>query len=216
MTRRLRPLAAVFAAVTAAAAVAAVPGCQGTGDLCVLGYTTKPPFDEDIRSVYIPLFKTAAFHTSPFRGIEADITQEIVTELGRRRSPIRVVSDPSRADTELIGTVTRINKAIYNRNLINLNREYEVQITVEVLWRDLRTGRVLSGRREPPASANPAPFDPCLPPAPPAPAEQAVTPVPLMGVGRVLPELGESTTTGQQTALRNLAVQIVNMMESPW
>ena len=213
MTRRLRPPAAVLAV---AALVAAVPACQGTGDFCLLGYTTKPPFDDDIRSVYIPIFKTTAFHTSPFRGIEADLTQEIVEELARRRSPIRVVSDPSRADTELIGTITRINKQVYNRNQVNLNREYEIQVTIEVVWRDLRTGRVLSGRREPALPSRPDPFDPCLPPPPPAPVEQVATPIPLMGVGRTLPELGESTTTATQTALRNLAAQIVNMMESPW
>ena len=212
MTRRLR----LPAAVIAVAALVAVPACQGTGDFGVLGYTTKPPFDDDIRSVYVPIFKTTAFHTSPFRGIEADLTQEIVEELARRRSPIRVVSDPSRADTELVGTITRINKLVYNRNPYNLNREYEIQVTAEVVWRDLRTGRVLSGRREPAVPARPDPFDPCLPPPPPPPVEQAAAPVPLVGVGRTLPELGESTTTATQTALRNLAVQIVNMMESPW
>lgn len=213
MIRHRRILIVVLAAV---AAVVAVPGCQGTGDFSLFGYTTKPPYDEDIRSVYIPLFKTTAFHANPYRGIEADLTQEIVSELGRRRSPIRVVSDASRADTELIGTITQIQKLVFNRNLLNLNREYELRITAEVLWRDLRTGRVLSGRREPPEPTNPAPFDPNLPPPPSPPVEQGATPIPLVGIGRVLPELGGSTTTGQQTALRALAVQIVNMMESPW
>jgi hypothetical protein len=36
------------------------------------------------------------------------------------------------------------------------------------------------------------------------------------GYGRVIPELGESNTTGAQRAVNHIARQIVNMMEQPW
>jgi hypothetical protein len=193
-------------------------GCQGTGDFTILGYSTAPQFDPNIRSVYIPVFKNIAFHTSPHRGIETDITEAVVRELNLRRSPMRVVQDPDRADTELIGTVTQVgDKLIYNRNLQNFNREFDVVIQVAVAWRDLRTGRALTsprGARPEPAAEDA--FDPSRPPPPPPPPD-AVAPTTLVtGYGRVIPELGESNATAAQKAVKDIARQIVNMMEQPW
>lgn len=192
-------------------------GCRNGGDFSLFGYTTAPPFDPSVRSVYIPVFKNTTFHTNPYRGIEVDITQAIVEELNRRRSPIRVVSDCDRADTELVGSIILLQKIPQNRNLQNMNREYDLQITVEVVWRDLRSGRILTGTR-PPAQEGPQPnaFDPTLqPPGPPQPV-LVPAPVQVTAVGRAITELGESSTTAEKTAVERLARQIVNMMEQPW
>jgi hypothetical protein len=209
--------AAAFAVATGLLAGVCAAGCRNGGDFTLFGYTTAPPFDPSVRSVYIPVFKNTTFHTSPHRGIEADITQAIVTELNRRRSPIRVVSDCDRADTELVGSVTQVLKIPQNRNLQNLVREFDLFVTVEVVWRDLRSGRVLTGTRQP-ATEGPPPdaFDPSLPP--PAPPQPVLVPAPVQvtAVGRAIPELGESNTTAQQAAVNRLAKQIVNMMEQPW
>ena len=215
MTAPRTRLAALIAAGVLVGA--GLTGCRSDGDFSLFGYTTVPPFDPSVRSVYIPVFKNTTFHTSPHRGIEADITQAIVEELGRRRSPIRVVSDCDRADTELVGSVIQILKVPQNRNLQNMNREYDLQVTVEVVWRDLRSGRVLTGTREP-AQDGPPPdsFDPSLPPpAPPQPALIAA-PLQVIAIGRAITELGESNTTAQQAAVDRIARQIVNMMEQPW
>lgn len=189
-------------------------GCRHGGDFSVLGYTTAPPFDPDIRSVHIPAFKNTAWHTSPDRGIEVDLHQAIVDELNKRRSPIRVVSDPSLADTELIGTIIRLAKVPLNRNLQNQVREFEMYVTAEVVWRDLRSGRVLTQGRQAPPSAEQ--FDPSLPPPPPPPPDATAYPVYVTGVGRAIMEVGESNATANQMAVRRLAMQIVNMMEAPW
>jgi hypothetical protein len=218
MTRRAKPtrLAAVLAAAGVAAGLAGV-GCRNGGDFSLFGYTTAPPYDPSIRSVYIPVFKNVAFHTSPYRGIEADVTQAIVEELNRRRSPIRVVSDPARADTELVGTITQIVKIPQNRNLQNQVREFDLMISTELVWRDLRSGRVLTGTRTPAVEGPPPdPFDPSRPPPPPPPPEPLAAPVAVVGIGRATPELGESNATAQQKAVEQLARQIVNMMERPW
>jgi len=194
----------------------ALCGCKH-GDFSILGYTTAPPFDPDIRSVYIPVFKNTAWHTSPDRGIEVDLHQAIVDELNKRRSPIRVVSDPALADTELIGTITRLVKVPVNRNLQNQVREFEVYLTVELVWRDLRSGRELTGR--PPAPPPIDRFDPSLPTPAPPPRDltaNPVAPVVVNGVGRAIMEVGESNATANQMAVRRIAVQIVNMMEQPW
>lgn len=209
--------AALLAIAAGLFAGACATGCRGGGDFSLFGYTTAPPFDPSVRSVYIPVFKNTTFHTSPHRGIEADVTQAIVEELNRRRSPIRVVSDCDRADTELVGSIVLLQKIPQNRNLQNMVREFDLQVTVEVVWRDLRSGRVLTGTRQL-AAEEPLPdaFDPSRPP--PAPPQPVLVPAPVQvtAIGRAIPELGESNTTAQKAAVDRLAEQIVNMMEQPW
>ena len=208
-----RPCVVLVVAITLVAGV----GCQGGGNVSLFGYTTAPPFDPAVKTVYLPVFKTVAFHTAPYRGIEVDVTEAVVREINGRRTPMRIVSSPAGADTELIGTITAVGKSLQNRDLLNFNREFDVVITCELVWRDLRTGRSLAYARPfppPPSVANP--FDPSLEvPPPPAPDTQPGV-VTIAGFGRVLPELGESNTTGAQAATKNLAKQIVNMMEKPW
>jgi len=212
MLRRRTLFTTAFAIVLGA--VAGI-GCQGGGNFSILGYTTKPPFDPNIRSVYIPVFKMQPYFTSPHRGIEADLTREIVEELNRRHSPIRVVSDPARADTELIGTLVVLNKNIQNRTPQNLNREFDVYIGADVVWRDLRSGKILSGTRAAPPR-NDQQFDPSLPPPAEPPPDGLAFPVFIAGYGRVFPELGESDTTGAQAAIKQIARKIVDLMEAPW
>jgi len=195
--------------------LATLSGCVGDGDLTVLGYSTVPPYDPNIRSVHIPVFKNVAFVTDPYRGIEVEATQAIVKELGRRRSPIRVVGDPSRADTELIGTILQIDKGVLNRSQLNFARELELVVTAEVVWRDLRTGAILTNPRRG-AVAVVEPFDPSLPPPPQTAEQQVPIPVRITAVGRFIPELGESNASAQKLACDMLAKQIVDMFEAPW
>lgn len=210
MTRfRLSVLAAGVAALGAAA------GCQSDGNFALLGYTTRPPFDPEIKSVYVPVFKNIAFVTSPNRGIEVDVTAAIVKEINGRKTPIRVVSDPAKADTELVGTIVSVTKNILNRDRQNFARELEFVITVDVVWRDLRTGRSLTGNPAPPPPP-PATFDPSLPATPPPPPPAVATPVRVVAWGRFLPELGESNATGEKAAVDDLARKLVNMMEERW
>jgi hypothetical protein len=201
--------------LTALALVAVACGCRN-GEVSVLGYSSAPPFDPSVRSVYVPVFKTSAFVATPNRGIEFRLTEAIVQEINGRRTPMRVVSDPARADTELVGTIVRVLKLPYSRTFQNHNREFETLVTAEVVWRDLRTGKVLSGSRGGTAPDRPPPFDPTVPvPADPPPAPLPV-PTTVQATGRTLPELGETNATGEDMAIKALARQIVNMMEAPW
>ncbi len=195
--------------------VALAAGCRG-GELNVLGYSSAPPFDPNIRSVYVPVFKNAAFVATPNRGLEVRLTEAVVNELNGRRTPMRVVSDPSQADTELVGTITAVLKPTYNRTFQNHNREFETVLVADIVWRDLRTGRVLTGSRGPAIPDKPVPFDPNLqPPADPLPPPLAL-PVTVRATGRTLLELGETNATGEDMAVRQLARNIVNLMETPW
>jgi len=206
-----------------AGSIGALAGCQGTPTF--LGYKLGAGalYDTNIRTVYVPTFNNRGFQTTPDRGMEVDLTRAVVREIGAK-TPFKVVSDPDKADTELKGVIVSVTKNILNRNQQNLTREAEVVLTVDVLWRDLRTGKNLSSAAKPlpvvgltpglPAP-EPIPFDPSVPLPPNAAQQDSWLPVRLVATGRLIPELGESITTGQQKAVNQLAVQIVSMMEKP-
>lgn len=213
---------AIFAGVKLAG-LAALAGCQGTPSIFGYKLGADAIYDSNIKSVYVPVFNNRAFQTTPYRGIEADITRAVVREIGAK-TKLKIVSDCERADTEIKGVVIAISKSILNRNQQNLTREGEVILTVDVLWRDLRTGKNLSSlRRLAPAPFQPGlpepeaiPFDPSVPLPPAISPDESWLPVRLVATGRFIPELGESITSAEQRAINQLAIQIVSMMEKPW
>jgi len=205
----------VYLLVVAIAAVAVV-GCQSGGNVSLFGYSTAPPFDPNIKTVYVPVFKNTAFQTTPNRDVEVDLTVAIIREI-HSRSTMRVVSDRDVADTELLGTIYNIEKNIYNRNQQNHVRDAEIIVSANIVWRDMRTGRVLSNRRPFGAAAVPAvPFDPSLPPPDPVLVKEIALPVKVVATGRLIPELGETNATANKSAVDMMAKQIVNMMEIAW
>ncbi len=210
------------------AAAGPAAGCTSGRGFSVFGYQlgTEPLYDESVRSVYVPLFQNRVFQTTPYRNAEVELTRAVVREIGTR-TPFRVVSDPSRADTELRGCLVGITKTIANRNQQNQTREAELVFTVDVVWLDRRTGEALSNPRQkakgpgqtdrPVIAPQDVPvFDPSLPPVVAFEDYPVAFPVRLTGRGRVLPELGESNATGEQMAINEAARQIVKMMEKPW
>ncbi|MBL8868102.1 MAG: hypothetical protein KF873_04570 [Gemmataceae bacterium] len=195
--------------------LALAAGCQSGRDFTLFGYSTKPLHDENIRTVYVPVFKNVAFQTTANRELEVDITRAVVREI-EQRTRMKVVSDRERADTELLGTLVALRKGVVNQNQQNLTREAELTATVNLVWRDLRDGRVLSNRRSAAQPEPAVPFDPSLPPAEPVAVPEKAIPAQVVAVGRVVPELGETNATANQSIANQLARQIVNMMESNW
>ncbi len=195
---------------------AILSGCEH-GHFALLGYTTRPNYDPGIRTVYVPIFKTKAFETTPYRGMEIELTRKVIDAI-EAKTPFKVVSDPDGADTELQGTIIRISKVLQNRTPFNEAREIELVLTAEIVWHDLRPGnegRVLTNPRKR-DDLRPAetPFDPSNP-APPRKPDQP-QPVAITAVGRALHELGESSTSALSAAIERMAVKIVSAMEEPW
>jgi len=214
-------------ALTVLSPVVGTLGCRG-GAATLFGYQLGADalYDPNIRTVYVPTFQNRAFQTTPYRGFEIDITKAVVDEIGRV-TPFRVVSDPGRADTELIGVVVAIDKQVRNRTQQNTAREGELQVSVDVIWRDLRDGTILSAPRKlrlpnvaptSPTGADPppVPFDPNVPPAPPVTVPAEAVPTRITAFGRYLPELGETNASAMKRVQTQLAQQIVSMMERKW
>jgi hypothetical protein len=144
-------------ALLACAAVAlTLPSCETDGNFTVLGYTTKPNYDCSIHTVRVPIFKNRTFR----QGIEFDLTRAVVREI-EQKTPYKVVGPNVDADTELTGTIITYVKSTLNVNPLNEIREQETDLTVEVTWRNLRTGEYLSNPKKPSNATGPA-----LPPLP--------------------------------------------------
>jgi hypothetical protein len=210
-----------------------LPSCNWDGNFTILGYTTKPQYPDHIHTIYVPIFKNLTL----WRGLEFDLTRAVIREI-EAKTPYKVVSSPSSADSQLTGTIISLNKNVINRNQLNEIREAETTLAVEIVWKDLRTGEILS-RPRPPATANtsippiPAPTGTpgtpvpdslegltrppdYVPPGTPIGPTPVPPPVLVQSIASFIPELGESITTAQQKNVNRLATQIVSMMECPW
>ncbi|HEY1186812.1 MAG TPA: LPS assembly lipoprotein LptE [Gemmata sp.] len=211
-----------FLGLLTGASVAVSTGCQSGYRMFGYNVGAGALYDPNIRTVYVPLFNNRAFQTTPYRGFEVDVTQAVVREIGKT-TPFRVTSDVSKADTELLGNIVSIQKTLLNVNQQNQIREGEIQVTVDVVWRDLRDGTILSNPRKPTApgldpklDGPPLQFDPNVPVPPESKPAEVPTPVRLIATGRLLPELGESNASAMTRIQNQVAVQIVSMMERKW
>ena len=192
------PSSLLFLACFAVAVL--LPSCAWDGQLNILGYTTRPNYDPGIRTIRVPIFKNNTY----VRGLEFDLTQAVIREIGMR-TPFTVVSADCLADSELTGNITILNKLAVNRTQLNEIREGQTTLGVEIVWRDLRTGEILSQPRVKSNPDNPAP----PPTGPPKP-------VVIQSLGDYIPELGGTTATALQQNVNRMAVQIVSKMEMPW
>jgi len=179
-------------------------GCTSDGHLRILGYSTKPPYEEKYRTIYVPVFQNRAFQSGPLRGLENELTLAVQRQI-EQVTPYKIVSYRDGADTELLGKIVDTRQVIFNRNQLNEIRACDVLFQIELVWRDLRTGEVLSKSRAGPGGL---PLEGDL--------NQPAPPVVLMTTGRYMPELGESQTTALQRACKQMAVEIVSLMETPW
>ncbi len=203
-----------------ALALIALTGCESAGHFTVLGYTTRPNYDESIRTVYVPMFGSQIQIDSTRRGLEVELTRAVIREI-EAKTPYKVVSNCEGADTELSGTILALNKNLLSRNQLNEVREAEAILTVGLVWKDLRSGEILSRPRQGPqplptpgipALDIPDPAAAPLPPPPPGPPPFVV----VTGVGSFIPEIGQSSATGYQQSLNRVATQIVSQMEKAW
>jgi hypothetical protein len=193
-----------FATFLAAMALA-TPSCMEGGHFTLGGYTFGPLHDTRYRTIFVPIVENRAFQDGPFRGLEYSLTETLQQEI-EKTTPWKVVRDRQKADTELLVTIVQTPKNILNRNQLNEVREGEIVIQVELVWRDVRSGEILS---------KPGPGRGAPPPKPLSP-EDPIPKVTAVAHGRFLPEVGESTTTAIQRASKQLAVEIVSKMEKPW
>jgi hypothetical protein len=178
--------------------------CTSDGHFTVLGYTTQPNYNPDIRTVYVPIFQNVTFT----RNIEFDLTRAVQREI-EAKTPFKVVDCRAGADTELIGKIISTSKGVITLNQLGEVRDAQAAMGVELVWRDLRpgfTGTILSTD---PKKEELRGEDPVKGAKPPPPA--LVTPS-----ATYIPEVGGSLLAAQKQLVDRAAIQIVSMMEKGW
>jgi hypothetical protein len=145
------------------------------------GYRWNSLYREDIQTVAVPVFTTVDFR----RGIEFRLTEAVIKQL-EAHAPYKVVAK-ERAETILEGAVTAVRVGTISKDFeTNLPREQGLTITVDLTWKDLRSGRILMQRRG------------------------------LQQDGSFYPSLGEGEWTGAQQAIEKFALVIVQEMQADW
>jgi Lipopolysaccharide-assembly len=141
---RKRWLLPVHLLLSAVAGIALfLPACATwDGHFSILGYTTQPNYDLRFKTISVQVFRNRTPWTvTPAVGMEMDLTRAIVREI-ELKTPYKVVSCDG--DTELRGSIMAVTKGILNYNPLNEIREGETTMVVELIWRDRRTGEVLT------------------------------------------------------------------------
>ena len=136
---------------------------------------------KDLQTVYIPIFGNDAFE----RGLEFDLTEALVKEI-QRKSGLTIVSDPSRAQTELKGLIFDFERNVLNENSIDLVRELQITVTLRFTWTDLERRKMLVQE----------PY--------------------FRETAQARFEIGDTVEDATEEALRKIAQRIVERLESSW
>jgi hypothetical protein len=161
--------------------------CVGMVSGC--GYMVGSSFPADVRTISVPVFTSKSFR----RDAELLLTEAVHKEI-QKRTPFRLINDGPAADTRLTGRIVDVRKDVLGESPQDDPRELQVSFAVDLLWEDLRNGRVIAQQR----MSLPTEF------------------VQLRSEATMAPEVGQSLATATHAATQRLATQIVNMMETAW
>jgi hypothetical protein len=149
------------------------------------GYTTKSLFPADVHTVGVPIFDMGK--QVFYEGVEFDLTEALQKQI-ETQTPYKVVA-PDQADTILHGRIVAVSQTPldYTREG-GVPQEMQVLLTVDVEWKNARTGRVLKEAKG------------------------------LQATGRYVPTqpVGEVYANGQHQAVALMADKIVAQMRGDW
>jgi len=159
------------------AVMTAITGC---------GYVIGFPHDQQIRTVEVPMFESTSYR----RGLDLQLTEAVQKQI-QQRTPFRVVKEDG--DTRLTGRIIDMRKSVLGETRNDDPRELQVNIALEVVWEDLRAGKILAQEQIPltPGMAS------------------------LRAQAEFAPEVGQSLATATQQAMNQMARHVVDLMETP-
>ena len=145
------------------------------------GYTWHSLYREDVRTVAVPIFTNRSYA----RGLEVQLTKAITNHL-ESNTPYKVASRDN-ADTILEGEIVSVSGAMVSADAHSaLPQEEMITITVNFVWKDLRSGQILAQRRS---------------------FQQSTM---------YYPTLGEGAYVGKQSGAERLAIAIVQELQAEW
>jgi hypothetical protein len=153
--------------------------------LCVLtgcqGYSNSWLHRQDVSTVYVEMFDTDSFR----RGYEFTLTDAICKRL-EAQTPYKIVSDRNVADTILSGTMSVGVGTLSGNRWTGAPLEQETMISVNVTWKNLKTGQVLIDRKD------------------------------VYGSASYSSQVGQSIDYSADRAINKVAQKVVELMEQPW
>ena len=189
-------------------AIAAALGCGGYGlsrrrfSLLVVGSPlaallgcagyrmgSRSLYPPDIETVFVPMIESNSYR----RGLGEWLTEAVVKEI-ENVTPLKVVNTRE-ADSALSCRIMSDTKQLAMESPTDEGRELQVNFQVSVQWVD-RKGDLIKPEQSIPG---------------PAALQNTI-----QDTANMFPEIGQSITSAQQTAIQRLAQQIVSMMEAPW
>ena len=103
------------------------------------GYSSKPLYSDDIRSVYVEMFDNTTF----IRDLEYDLTDAVAKRI-ESETPYKIVSDRSKADTVLSGKIVGIGtESLTIDRDTGRSLENQAEVAAQFSWKDLKTGQYL-------------------------------------------------------------------------
>jgi hypothetical protein len=195
----------------------------GEGSTKVFPKPASPRETRRIKTVKVSILPGSNKRSLPTAGLEGPLTEALVKEI-EHTTRYKVVQD--NADTELVGIIRSLslNNTVYTQ--LNERREGEATLVVELRWRDLRTGEILSKPRPQAGQSNPLALAVGLPDSqipistPDSPLSSGAPGVMpgavIHAVASFRVELGQSLTSAQQKVVNIMATQIASLMECGW
>lgn len=114
------------------------------------GYSSEPLFPQEVGSVYIEMFDNASFH----RGVEYALTEALAKRV-EADTPYKIISSRDRADTVISGQILSISEStLTTERETGRSMEKQVELTVVVNWKNLKTGELLIDSRTISSSAS--------------------------------------------------------------
>lgn len=161
--------------------------CLACGGCARYHVGVRSLYPADIQTVYVPMFHSASYR----RGLGELLTEAVIKEI-EKRTTFKVVSTPN-ADSILTGEISTDEKVVTIENGNDDPRELRYDLTVQVAWQNRKGDLIMQ-------------------------QEVALPPelVNVWGYSKIVPEVGQTTTTAHVQMVQRLAAQIVDMMEVPW
>lgn len=139
--RSARLLASTPLGLLILALSAALAGCSSDP---TRGYSFTSTYSNSVHTVAVPVFDNQTFYT----GLEVQLTDAIIKEI-QRKTPWVVVSSDANAQTTLSGKITDVTlRQLSISSTTGYVQEVGVELSVDFEWRDGRTGKVLTSRKD--------------------------------------------------------------------
>jgi len=146
------------------------------------GYTSANLYRTDVKTVCVKMLENKTFR----RSIEFDLTSAICRQI-ELHCPYKIESDNSKADTVIYGQITSVEEDVLaGQRKLDRPIENMVVLTVEITWKDLRSGEMLMDNQRFRLDSSYAPL------------------------------LGSTRDIAAKEAADKIAVLIVEAMENPW